>query len=70
MERVERAHLCPHCEKLAVHPPAVRQGVGVMLGVEVGIVDVGYRCARCGQEWGFELLGREHMDTVPKVEKS
>lgn len=70
MKRVEREHACPNCEHVAVHPPAVRQGVGVLHDVEIGIVDVGYGCIECGAEWGFEVLGQTLTEKMPREEGS
>lgn len=70
MKRVERAHACPSCEHVAVHPPAVRQGIAVLHGLEIGVVDIGWECKECGTEWGFEMLGHTVTESLPKEEGS
>lgn len=43
---------CPGCGDPGPHEAAVRSGKVK----DMGVVDVGWRCRKCGHEWGFEYF--------------
>lgn len=45
--------ICPECQCTTIGT-ACRQYAGMP-----GVVDVGYKCVKCGHEWGFEYAGKE-----------
>lgn len=53
VSKEEQIITCPKCGlQDPTHKLAIRQGY--VNGVWV--TDIGWRCLRCGHEWGFELL--------------
>ena len=52
IEKVENNPKCPKCNNIGqVH---IHQCEGFFNGTPVYIVDIGWRCGKCGCEWGFE----------------
>lgn len=58
---------CPACGLVADHPPAVRQSIERIGGMEWGVADIGWRCRNCGHEWGFE--GSRSKPTPPYLDE-
>jgi hypothetical protein len=55
-----REPLCPMCGAEGKghngeHEPAIIQGKGTFYDLPANIILMGWRCWKCGHEWGFEF---------------
>lgn len=51
---------CPRCGLVAEHETCLRQG---KIGDKT-VVDVGWKCRRCGCEWGFDLFKKVCLGVI------